>query len=99
MAVKNHLGRRRHTRPNGVGRASETFRPMPTTVQMTRCIARARGALVFWSPDAARCRPRDAVQIPDVFSLQVASGYTRDPQGRSQLEPLLECSAPTSQVP
>ncbi|MEX1316971.1 MAG: hypothetical protein AB1Z22_07555 [Synechococcaceae cyanobacterium] len=60
----------------------EAFRPMPTNVQMKRCIARERGALVFWSPDAAQRRPGARMQILDVFSLQVATGYTRDPQGR-----------------
>ncbi|MCP9928814.1 hypothetical protein [Cyanobium sp. CH-040] len=59
---------------------------MPTNVQMKRCIARERGALVFWSPDAAQRRPGARMQILDVFSLQVATGYTRDPQGRLLLE-------------
>jgi len=59
---------------------------MPTNVQMKRCIARERGALVFWSPDAAQRRLGARMQILDVFSLQVATGYTRDPQGRLLLE-------------
>jgi hypothetical protein len=59
---------------------------MPTNVQMKRCIARERGALVFWSPDASQRRPGARMQILDVFSLQVAIGYTRDPQGRLLLE-------------
>jgi len=59
---------------------------MPTNVQMKRCIARERGALVFWSPDAAQRRSGARMQILDVFSLQVATGYTRDPQGRLLLE-------------
>jgi len=59
---------------------------MPTNVQMKRCIAPERGALVFWSPDAAQRRPGARMQILDVFSLQVATGYTRDPQGRLLLE-------------
>ncbi|MGB5135854.1 MAG: hypothetical protein WBN89_11840 [Prochlorococcaceae cyanobacterium] len=59
---------------------------MPTNLQMKRCIARERGALVFWSPDAAQRRPGARMQILDVFSLQVATGYTRDPQGRLLLE-------------
>jgi len=59
---------------------------MPTNVQMKRCIARERGALVFWSPDAAQRRPAARMQILDVFSLQVATGYTRVPQGRLLLE-------------
>ena len=53
---------------------------------MKRCIARERGAVVFWSPDAAHRRPGARVQIVDVFCLQVATGYTRDPQGRLLLE-------------
>ncbi len=59
---------------------------MPTNVQMKRCIARERGALVFWSPDVAQRRPGARMQVLDVFSLQVATGYTRDPQGRLLLE-------------
>ena len=59
---------------------------MPTNIQMEQCIARERGALVFWSPEAARRRPSSPVQIVDVFSLQMASGYIRDPQGRLLLE-------------
>jgi hypothetical protein len=59
---------------------------MPTNVEMKSCIARERGALVFWSPDDAGRRPSTRVQILDVFSLQVATGYTRDPQGRLLLE-------------
>jgi len=59
---------------------------MPTNTQMERCIASERGALVFWSPDASQRRAGARVQIIDVFSLQVATGYTRDPQGRLLLE-------------
>jgi hypothetical protein len=59
---------------------------MPTNVQMASCVARDRGALAFWSPVAGKRRPNTRVQIVDVFSLQVVSGYTRDPQGRLLLE-------------
>jgi hypothetical protein len=59
---------------------------MPTNAQMKRCIARERAALVFWSPDTAHRRPGARMQILDVFSLQVATGYTRDPHGRLPLE-------------
>lgn len=59
---------------------------MPTNTQMERCIASERGALVFWSPHASQRRAGARVQIIDVFSLQVATGYTRDPQGRLLLE-------------
>ena len=59
---------------------------MPTNTQMERCIASERGALVFWSPDASQRKAGARVQIIDVFSLQVATGYTRDPQGRLLLE-------------
>jgi hypothetical protein len=59
---------------------------MPTNTQMERCIASERGALVFWSPDASKGKAGARVQIIDVFSLQVATGYTRDPQGRLLLE-------------
>lgn len=59
---------------------------MPINNQMERCIARQRGALVFWSPDTSQRRAGARVQIIDVFSLQVATGYTRDPQGRLLLE-------------
>ena len=53
---------------------------------MKRCITRERGALVFCSPDGTGRRPTARVQILDVFSLRVATGYTRDPQGRLLLE-------------
>jgi len=59
---------------------------MPTNTQMERCIASERGALVFWSPDATQRKAGARVQIIDVFSLQVATAYTRDPQGRLLLE-------------
>ena len=59
---------------------------MPTNTQMERCIASERGALVFWSPDVSQRKAGARVQIIDVFSLQVATGYTRDPQGRLLLE-------------
>lgn len=59
------------------------------------CISTERGALVFWSPangrlkdGVVRSRPRlhERVQIVDVFSLEVATGYCRDPQGKLLLE-------------
>ena len=61
-------------------------RPMPTNTKMESCVASERGALVFWSPRAAQRRPNARVQIVDVFALQVATGYTRDPQGRLLIE-------------
>ena len=63
---------------------------MPVNLLTDACISRVRGALVFWSPASARlddgvprCRPRlhGRVQIVDVFSLEVVSGYSRDPRG------------------
>ena len=51
-----------------------------------RCISEVRGALVFCSPARARGAAGGRVQIIDVFSLQIATGYTRDPQGRLLLE-------------
>lgn len=59
---------------------------MPTNAGMERCISSERGALVFWSPEAPRFKPGARVQIIDVFTLQVVTGYTRDPQGRLLLE-------------
>lgn len=59
---------------------------MPTNVRVEQCVARERGALVFWSPEPRQRRAGARVQIIDVFSLQVATGYTRDPQGRLLLE-------------
>jgi DNA-directed RNA polymerase specialized sigma24 family protein len=59
---------------------------MPTNVQMERCISRERDALVFSVPDAAQRKAGRWVQIVDVFSLQVATVYVRDPQGRLLLE-------------
>lgn len=59
---------------------------MPTNIQMGRCIASERGALVFWAPAESQRKAGTRVQIIDVFSLQVATGYIRDPQGRLLLE-------------
>ena len=72
---------------------------MPVNLLTDACISKVRGALGFWSPASAhldagvpRSRPRlhGRVQIVDVFSLEVVSGYSRDPQGR-----LLLHSAPS----
>ncbi len=59
---------------------------MPTNIQMESCVASERGALVFWSPKTTQRKPSARVQIVDVFALQVATGYTLDPQGRLLLE-------------
>ena len=59
------------------------------------CISTVREALVFWSPQNAtldgltpRTTPKlnGAVQIIDVFSLEVATGFSRDPKGRLKLQ-------------
>ena len=58
------------------------------------CISTVREALVFWSPENAsfdglfpRTTPKlnGTVQIIDVFSLEVATGFSRDPNGRLML--------------
>jgi hypothetical protein len=59
---------------------------MPTNHQTENCISTERGALVFWAPPPSPRRQGTKVQIIDVFSLQVATGYTRDPQGKLLLE-------------
>ena len=59
---------------------------MPTNHQTDSCIATERGALVFWAPPPSPRRQGTKVQIIDVFSLQVATGYTRDPHGKLLLE-------------
>ena len=59
---------------------------MATNTRMESCVADERGALVFWSPDRQQRKPGSRVQIIDVFSLQVVSGYIRDPHGRLLLE-------------
>jgi hypothetical protein len=59
---------------------------MPTNTRMESCLADERGALIFWSPIVQQRKPGSKVQIIDVFSLQVVTGYTRDPQGRLLLE-------------
>lgn len=59
---------------------------MPTNHQTDSCISTERGALVFWAPPPSPRRQGTKVQIIDVFSLQVATGYTRDPQGQLLLE-------------
>jgi len=59
---------------------------MATNHQTESCISTERGALVFWAPPPSPRRQGCKVQIIDVFSLQVATGYTRDPQGKLLLE-------------
>lgn len=59
---------------------------MPANAQVDQCVSLEREALVFWSPEADRRRLGARVQIVDVFSLTVATGFTRDPQGRLLLE-------------
>ena len=59
---------------------------MPTNHQTESCISTERGALVFWAPAPNPRRQSSKVQVIDVFSLQVATGYTRDPRGRLLLE-------------
>jgi hypothetical protein len=59
---------------------------MPTNTHTESCIRSERGALVFTAPGSGRLRDGSRVQIVDVFALQVATGYTRDPQGRLLLE-------------
>lgn len=53
---------------------------------MERCVADQRCALFFWSPNLQQRRPGNKDQIIDVFSLQVVTGYIRDPQGRLLLQ-------------
>ena len=59
---------------------------MPVNTQTDRCISQEGGALVFWAPGREPKRQGSRVQIVDVFALQLATGYTRDPQGRLLLE-------------
>ena len=59
---------------------------MPVNTQTDGCISQEGGALVFWAPGREPKRQGSGVQIVDVFALQVATGYTRDPQGRLLLE-------------
>jgi len=59
---------------------------MPVNTQTDGCISREGGALVFWAPGREPKRQGSRVQIVDVFALQAATGYTRDPQGRLLLE-------------
>ena len=57
---------------------------------LDQCLRQERGTLLFCSPKAGPHRSSTKAQIIDVFSLQVATGYTRDPQGR-----LLRQSSPS----
>ena len=59
---------------------------MPTNHQTDSCISTERGALVFSAPAPSRRRQSCKVQVIDVFALQVATGYTRDPNERLLLE-------------
>ena len=70
---------------------------MPVNTQTDGCISREGGALVFWAPGREPKRQGSRVQIVDVFALQVATGYTRDPQGRLLLE--AQPVRPGQQVP
>ena len=67
---------------------------MSTNYLTEACISTVREALVFWSPQNAsldECNPRSTpklngtVQIIDVFSLEVATGFSRNPNGRLML--------------
>ena len=60
--------------------------PMPAHHQIKRCVTRERGVLVFSAPELSAPRSSLRVQILDVLSLQIVSGYTRDPNGRLLLE-------------
>lgn len=53
---------------------------------LDQCIRQERGTLLFCSPETAPRQPSTRAQVIDVFSLKVATGYTRDPQGRLLLE-------------
>lgn len=64
---------------------------MPTNHQSYSCISTEHGALVFWAPSPSPRRQHCKVQIIDVLSLQVATGYTRDPQGRPAPESSAFC--------
>ena len=59
---------------------------MPSNTQTNGCISFERGALVFTAPRSGTSWDKSRVQIVDVFALQVATGYTRDPHGRLLLE-------------
>ena len=59
---------------------------MPTNTHTESCIRSEGGALVFTTPVSGRLLDGSRAQIIDVFALQVATGYTRDPQGRLLLE-------------
>ncbi|MFZ4803866.1 MAG: hypothetical protein ACOYLI_04295 [Synechococcus lacustris] len=73
---------------------------MPTNTRMESCVADERGSLGFWSPNLQHRKSASKVQIIDVFSLQVVTGYIRDPQGRLLLESLsLEQQLQSGQSP
>jgi hypothetical protein len=59
---------------------------MPSNTRMERCISWEWDALVVWAPEQPERRLSARVQILDVVSLQAATGYTHDPQGRLLLE-------------
>jgi hypothetical protein len=62
------------------------FRGMPSNTRMEHCISWEWDVLVFWAPEQTERRLSTRVQILDVVSLQAATGYTHDPQGRLLLE-------------
>lgn len=59
---------------------------MPSNTRMERCISWECDVLIFCAPEQADRRPAVRVQILDAFSLQTATGYTHDPNGRVLLE-------------
>lgn len=59
---------------------------MPSNIQVEDCVTRERGTLLFCAPKEKDRRSGIKVQIIDVFALQVATGYIRDPHGRLLLE-------------
>jgi hypothetical protein len=50
------------------------------------CLHRHGGALLFMAPEWSEAQRAVHCQIVDVFSLQVVTGFTRDPQGKLLLE-------------
>ena len=55
---------------------------MPTNVQTKDCIHKVGGAQLFMAPSWTPDQKGVKVQIVDVFALQLATGYSKDPNGR-----------------
>ena len=65
---------------------------MPNKIQVEACIKKEEGVLVFYAPNTSQDKFNSESQIIDLFSLEIATGYEEDENGRLKLhtEPFVE---------